>query len=288
MVDKQLAMYLYVIAAVLFTIEISYSRWKHDGVHIPKDSVANFLIAVIGRFLLKPVFTIPSILFLSYLYSISPVHSTWDGPWAYVTIIFLYDLVYYVKHRVSHATRCLWIFHSVHHSSETLNFSVAARETWFSVVYEWAFLGPLCLVGFPVHLVLVGKTTNILFQFFIHSRYFGRLGFLEWFVNTPSHHRVHHGRNERYWDKNFGGILIIWDRLFGTFVQETEEVVYGITKPLRSTNILTINFQEMLWLGEDMAKSGSLRNAVRVFFSSPAGVAPTREDHEPQQLLTER
>ena len=155
---------------------------------------------------------------------------------AWIAIFFLVDLAYYVFHRAAHRVNFLWAGHVVHHQSEEYNFSVALRQSWFGQLTSWIFYVPLAIAGFPPAMFLTMTTLNTLYQFFIHTRLVKRLGPIEWIMNTPSHHRVHHGVNPRYVDRNYAGILIVWDRWFGTFEPEGDEPVYGLVKPLGSFN----------------------------------------------------
>jgi hypothetical protein len=132
--------------------------------------------------------------------------------------------------------------HVVHHQSEEYNLSVALRQAAFQPLCSWVFYLPLAVLGFSPAMFLTMEAFNTLYQFWIHTRVIGRMGALEWVFNTPSHHRVHHGQNPLYIDRNHGGTLILWDRLFGTYQREEEEVVYGVTRPLRSFNPLWANF----------------------------------------------
>jgi sterol desaturase/sphingolipid hydroxylase (fatty acid hydroxylase superfamily) len=161
---------------------------------------------------------------------------------AWIVLFFAVDLLYYLFHRAAHRVNLLWAGHVVHHQSEEYNFSVALRQSWFGQqLTEWIFYVPLAVAGFPPAMFFVMLTLNTLYQFFIHTRLVGRLGPLEWFLNTPSHHRVHHAVNPRYVDRNYAGVLIVWDRLFGTFEPEVAEPVYGLVKPLGSFNPLWAN-----------------------------------------------
>lgn len=147
-----------------------------------------------------------------------------------------FDFLYYWAHRASHEINVIWGSHIAHHSSEEYNLSVALRQGAFQGAFFWIFYLPLALIGFPPVMFIVMGQVDTLYQFWIHTRTVGKLGPLEWVLNTPSHHRVHHGQNPKYIDKNHAGILIIWDRMFGTFQEEEEEPVYGIVTPLRSWN----------------------------------------------------
>jgi alkylglycerol monooxygenase len=161
------------------------------------------------------------------------------GSWALVFL--LDDFAYYWMHRTSHVVNLLWAGHVVHHSSEEFNLTVALRQSSLHGLMSWVFYMPIALLGVPVTMWLICHALNLVYQFWVHTREIGRLGPLELVLNTPSHHRVHHGVNPEYQDRNFAGMLIIWDRMFGTFEPEVAPPVYGLTKPLRSWNPLWAN-----------------------------------------------
>ena len=177
--------------------------------------------------------------------------------WSVIGLLLLQDFCYYWFHRAYHRVRFFWCSHVVHHSSEKLNFSTALRQSiTYPLTAMWAFWIPVVLVGFPPKAVLFSVSISLAYQFFVHTQTLGRLGWLEWIFNTPSHHRVHHGRNPAYIDRNYGGILIIWDRLFGTFVAEKEEEPpeYGIVRQIRTHNPLTLNFHEWRDMLRDLSR----------------------------------
>jgi sterol desaturase/sphingolipid hydroxylase (fatty acid hydroxylase superfamily) len=192
-----------------------------------------------------------------------------DSVAVWVALFFGVDLCYYVFHRSAHRINFLWAGHVVHHQSEEYNYSVALRQSWFGQLFQWVFYLPLAVAGFPPAAFLVMTTLNTLYQFFIHTRLVGRLGPLEWVLNTPSHHRVHHGVNPRYVDRNYGGILIIWDRLFGTFEPEGAEPVYGLVKPLASFNPLWANVQYWVQMASMARRTGRLGDKLRAFIAPP-------------------
>jgi alkylglycerol monooxygenase len=157
---------------------------------------------------------------------------------AWIVALVGVDFIYYWWHRASHRVNVLWAAHIVHHQSEEYNLAVALRQGVFTPITALPFSLPLAVLGVPPLIYVAADALDTLYQFWIHTEWVRRLGPLEAVLNTPSHHRVHHGRNPQYLDRNYGGILIIWDRLFGTFEPEREPVVYGITKPLQSFNPL--------------------------------------------------
>ena len=192
-----------------------------------------------------------------------------DAWWAWVILFFIDDLAYYVFHRVSHECRLFWNFHVVHHSSKQYNLSVAVRQSWFSGILHWIFYAPIMLIGFAPWMFLVVHGFNLIYQFWIHTKMIRSLGPLEWVLNTPSHHRVHHGVNNPYLDKNYAGVLIIWDRLFGSFVAETEEPRYGIIKQLGSYNPFWINTHGWVEMRDAIREQPTVWRKLRCVFGSP-------------------
>ena len=204
-----------------------------------------------------------------FCYEIAPFKFPAEAWWTWVALFFIDDLAYYIFHRVSHESRLFWNFHVVHHSSEEYNLSVAVRQSWFSGILHWMFYAPVMLLGFAPWMFVLMHGFNLIYQFWLHTKIVKRLGPLEYVLNTPSHHRVHHGVNETYLDKNYAGVLIIWDRLFGSFVNETEEPRYGIIKPIRSYNPLWINLHGWFEMFDAIKCQNGLDAKVRCIFSSP-------------------
>ena len=192
------------------------------------------------------------------------------SPAAWIALFFAVDLCYYAYHRASHRVNLLWAGHVVHHSSEEYNFSVALRQSWFGQqLTEWVFFLPLALAGFAPSMFVVMLTLNTLYQFFIHTRLVGRLGPLEWVLNTPSHHRVHHGVNPRYVDRNYAGVFIVWDRLFGTFEPEGDEPVYGLVKPLGSFSPLWANVHRWVEIASMSRRTRRLGDKLYAWLAPP-------------------
>jgi sterol desaturase/sphingolipid hydroxylase (fatty acid hydroxylase superfamily) len=194
-----------------------------------------------------------------------------------VAAFLLVDLAYYWSHRTSHRVNLLWAGHVVHHSSEEYNLAVALRQSSLHGLFTWVFYLPLALVGIPPETFVVCYALNLVYQFWIHTQAVGRLGRLtELVMNTPSHHRVHHGRNPRYLDRNHAGVLIVWDRLFGTFEPEEETPVYGITTPLRSWNPLWANVHGFVEVFRGVRRARTWRDAW-MFAFGPPGWRPAAE-----------
>ncbi len=226
------------------------------------------------------------------LWALTPLAWPLDDWRVWVVGFFLVEFAYYWQHRWSHTIRWMWATHAVHHSPNQMTLPASVRLGWTGWLSgTWVPFAPLVLLGF--HPLLVGTllVINLRYQFFLHTEAVGKLGPLEWVFNTPSHHRVHHGANPAYLDKNFGGVLIVFDRLFGTFAAErdAEPVRYGLTDPLTSNNPFVIAFREWGRLFGEVWSARSLGSAWRAAFGRPgapveeAGGAETRpaEDLSP-------
>lgn len=197
----------------------------------------------------------------------------WHIPptWLSFAVVFvLWDFCYYWEHRVAHRVSLFWGGHSVHHQSEEYNLSVALRQSSTSVLWGFPFFLPLAFLGFdPLQFALVGGL-NLLYQFWIHTEHIRRLpGWFEWVFNTPSHHRVHHARDPEYLDKNYGGVFIVFDRMFGSFKEEVQTPHYGVTKPLQSWNPVYANIAHYLDLMRCVKKARSARDGLRILFNPP-------------------
>jgi sterol desaturase/sphingolipid hydroxylase (fatty acid hydroxylase superfamily) len=209
------------------------------------------------------------------LYELTPLRIPADAWWAWVLLFFLDDLAYYWFHRVSHESRLFWASHVVHHSSEHYNLSTALRQTWVPMT-SLPFWLPLPLLGFEPWMVLLAQSWSLIYQFGLHTERVRRLpGWIERVLNTPSHHRVHHGSNDAYLDRNYGGILIVWDRLFGTYTPEGERVRYGLTTNLETYNPVRVAFHEYEALWRDVRAAPDWRTRAGLLYHGP-GWDPTR------------
>lgn len=253
---------------ILILIELSYSFYKKLGYYRLNDSISN-LSQGTGQQLLD-IFMKAS-LFFGYTY----IYTNWrfftiQTTWIVAILLFIgVDFFYYWFHRMSHQVNALWAAHIVHHQSEEYNLTVALRQSWIQGWFSWVFYLPLAFLGFNPILFLTISSLVTLYQFWIHTKAIKHLGFLEYILNTPSHHRVHHGSNPKYIDKNHAGTLIIWDKMFGTFQKEEEEVVYGITKPLASWNPIWANLHYWNELLASAKKASSFKDKVKIFIMPP-------------------
>ncbi len=186
----------------------------------------------------------------------------------WVIAAIAWDFCYYWQHRFGHEISVLWAAHAVHHQSEDYNLSTALRQTSTGFLFDWIFYVPLFLIGFPLEVLITVNAINLIYQFWVHTQVVRRLGVLDRILVTPSNHRVHHAQNERYIDKNYGGIFILWDRFFGTFEEESDDdpVVFGVRKPLANWNPFWANLQVYDYLLFDARKATRWRDKLAIWF----------------------
>jgi sterol desaturase/sphingolipid hydroxylase (fatty acid hydroxylase superfamily) len=206
------------------------------------------------------------------------------GVASWLLLFVLEDLCYYVYHRVHHEVRFFWAAHVNHHSSTHYNLSTALRQSWTTPLTGPIFWVPLALLGFHPLMILTAQAISLIYQFWLHTEWIDRLGPFEWIFNTPSHHRVHHGRNVEYLDRNYGGILIVWDRLFGSFEPEVAPVDYGLTVNLESFHPLTVGFHEWTAMFRDAARASSWREALRHMLHPPGWSPDPNASHTSAEL----
>ncbi len=256
----------------LIIIEMIIARRTRRGSYEPRDTFAslamgfgNRIAGLIGGGAL--VYVVFDWVYQYRLIDAMPI--AW---WTVVLCFIVDDLAYYWFHRIAHERRYFWASHVVHHSSQHYNLSTALRQTWtgrFS--FSFIFGLPLALIGFPPEMIVFVGAINLVYQFWIHTELIDRMGPFEWVFNTPSHHRVHHATNPRYLDANYAGTLIVWDRMFGTFVPEdkAERPRYGIVKNLATFNPLMIAFHEWIGIARDLMTAKSLREVLGYVFGPP-------------------
>ena len=274
----------YVLYAVpffflLIALELVADRWRGMRTYRLADAInslsAGVLSTTVG--LLTRVVGL-----LTYTYAWQHwgvVELSAQSLWVWVFAFVFYDFCYYWNHRLGHERNVLWAAHSVHHQSEEYNLSTALRQTSTGWIFGWIFYLPMALLGVPPLVFLTVAALNLLYQFWVHTRHIPKLGWFEWVFISPSNHRVHHAQNAVYMDRNYGGVFIVWDRLFGTFQEELDEepVVFGVTTPLASWNPLWANLQFYAVLWQDAVRAGSLWDKLRIWFMRtgwrPADVA---------------
>jgi sterol desaturase/sphingolipid hydroxylase (fatty acid hydroxylase superfamily) len=260
-------------AIPIFVLAIVLELYVASKNYTAKDSIASISMGI-GNVLLGFIskgIVLASFVFMYTHFRFFTIPITW---WSFVLIFFLDDLAYYWFHRISHECRLFWASHIVHHSSKHYNLSTALRQTWSGGFYTFIFWLWLPLLGFHPSMILFQMSVSLIYQFWIHTEAIDKMP--KWFeaiFNTPSHHRVHHGSNPIYLDRNHAGILIIWDRLFGTFQAElsSEKVVYGLVVDIKTYNPVKIAFLEWKELLKDVFLGNKSFKKRLLYFINPPG-----------------
>jgi len=270
----------------LIIIEVVINAKKNLNLYKFKDSTANITMGlgsvVIG--LLTKTFAFFVFLWI-YQFRLFEIPNTW---WMWSLLLLADDFTFYWYHRLAHQIRFFWAAHVQHHSSEHMNFSVALRQSWGEPFIKFLFYIWLPFIGFNPVSILIMQAISLVYQFFPHTKLIGKLGPIEWIFNTPSHHRVHHATQVQYLDKNHAGILIIWDRMFGTFQKEIEVPTYGITVNINSFSPLKIASHEYISLWQDMRRAKKLSDKIKYLINPPGWShdGENRTSKELQRQLT--
>ena len=255
---------------ILLVAEVIITARQQKDYYDAKDTagsltmgIGNVIVGFVGKAI---VFGALSLVYQFRLFTVDMTQG-----WAWIVLFVADDFSYYWFHRISHGSRYFWASHVVHHSSQKYNLGTALRQTWTgNITGAFVFWLWLPLVGFSPVAVMTMQAISLLYQFWIHTEHIDKLPApIEFIFNTPSHHRVHHGSDLAYLDKNHAGVLVIWDRLFGTFEPEGNRPTYGLTTNLNSHNPVKIAFHEWTAIGRDVRRAGSLRNALGYVFGPP-------------------
>ncbi|MGC4040030.1 MAG: sterol desaturase family protein [Flavobacterium sp.] len=254
-------------------LEYYISRRKDKKVHQFGESIANVNVGIVER--ISDLLTTGSFFFVfSWLYrnfALFDIPNNWS---TWVLLFLATDLLWYWYHRFGHNINVFWAAHIVHHQSDDFNYTAAARITVFQAVARGLFWSILPIMGFRPEMITVFLLVHGTYPFFTHTQLIGKLGWFEYILVTPSHHRVHHSSNPEYLDKNFGDMLIIWDKLFGTFAEEKTEPKYGLTKPLESHSFLWQHFHYVLELTVAFRLAKGFHQKLKVLFGSPNDIDP--------------
>jgi sterol desaturase/sphingolipid hydroxylase (fatty acid hydroxylase superfamily) len=286
---ERLIVGLYAVAIPTFLVCIALEVRLHRqkpigrGYHRAdaRTSLSLGILMVVGSTLLRTTI----VAFHTWCYQFRLLELPVGAAWVWPLAIIADDFAFYWYHRVHHRVRLFWAIHGNHHSSEYYNFATALRQPVLAWITAPLFFAPLALLGIHPLVMMTAQAISLFYQFFLHTERIGRLGPLEWVLNTPSHHRVHHGKNLPYLDKNYGGILIVWDRLFGTFEAEGEPVRFGLTHVVPvDKGVLHAFSHELVDLARDVVTARSLRRALGFVFGPPGwGKGETTEDLQRRQ-----
>lgn len=276
--------------ALFILLELWWDRRQATGYIRLNDSVNSLSLGILSTASKLVVYDIGALILLSVGERFGLFAISLDSMAAWVITFIGYDFLYYWFHRISHERQLFWGAHVAHHQSEEFNLTTALRQTSMSFFYAWLFFIPCFVIGVPAEMYFTVASVNLLYQFWVHTRHINRLGWFDYVFVSPSNHRVHHARNIEYLDRNYGGVFILWDRLFGTFEDErdTLPVEYGIRKPLHSWNPIRANvhvFQAML---ADAWRTDSWRNKFKVLFArtgwQPDDLQPHLTDEAPAKF----
>ena len=253
---------------ILIGLELLVDKLRKKSNYRFNDAITNISCGigeqVTGVFFKLAIVGLYTLLFEHYAFFKTPVN------WTTGIILFIsVDFFYYWFHRYSHVINLFWGGHVVHHQSEEYNLSVALRQGWFQKFFSFGFYLPLALIGFDAVQFITVSSLVTLYQFWIHTKNINKMGVLEYVLNTPSHHRVHHGVNPKYIDKNHAGTLIIWDRMFGTFQEEEEEPIYGITHPINTWDPLSANLHHWKQMYHGLKQMQGLKDKLKYTFMPP-------------------
>ena len=258
------------IVIVFILIEVLFSSLNNKKLYRKNDTLCTIGLLtgnILMVFLVKGITLAIHIYLYQYrildLSSLIPIWMMW------ILAFVLIDLVFYFYHRVSHRSRFLWAVHMSHHSSEEMNFAVSFRQAWLGPISKIPFFIFLPIVGVDPTIIAIAGVISTLWGIVGHTQIIKNLGPFEYIFNTPSHHRVHHGSNKQYIDKNYGNLLIVWDRMFGTFEPEKESVKYGLVKNVKTFNPIKITFMEWSNILKDIKNSNNIKESLYLFFGPP-------------------
>lgn len=256
---------------ILFMIvEGIFARGHEPAIYEKKDTITSLSMGI-GKMVTGFAANILVLIGLGFAYWVSPFQIVMDSWWKWAIAVVFFDFLFYWMHRTHHEVRIGWAGHVTHHSSQHYNYSTALRQSWTEQVTGIPFWMVMAFCGFNPQTVLITYAFSLIYQFLMHTELVGKLGPLEWFMNTPSHHRVHHGTNFDYLDRNYAGTFIIWDRLFGTFQVEKDDepVKYGLITNIETYNPIKVAFHEWADMLRDAWKSRSVVTAFQILFKPP-------------------
>ncbi len=255
---------------LLIGFELIYQTVKKTQLYRTNDAISNISCGISSQ-VTNAIWGVLSIGMYQYVYQFWSIATIPDNWWTWLILFVLVDFFYYWFHRASHEINFLWnTAHVVHHQSEDYNLSVALRQASFGGVFSMLFYLPLAFMGFSAYAFLTVKGLNLIYQFWIHTEAINKLPrWFEFAFNTPSHHRVHHGRNPKYIDRNHAGTFMFWDRMFGTFQKEEEKPTYGVTKPTNTWNPVWANILPIVDMVKQLKETSGFSNKVKVLFYKP-------------------
>ena len=254
---------------LLIIVEYFYGLYVGKNTYRLNDTVTSIALGMISRFPTMLNLGVQSVIFVFITEYLNLELLSVKNPFTWIAAFLLYDLSYYWMHRMHHEIKILWATHSVHHHGEDYNLATALRQTSTGWLWKWIFYMPMIMLGIPGEVFITVAGVNLVYQFWVHTKHIGHLGLLEKIFITPMNHGIHHAKNKEYIDANYGGVFIIWDRMFGTYIAEKPDIkpVYGTATPLGSWNPIWANFQVFSIMIKDTIKTKSWKDKIKVWFS---------------------
>ncbi|MFL2707499.1 MAG: hypothetical protein CBD86_01610 [Gammaproteobacteria bacterium TMED226] len=254
---------------LLIIVEYFYGLYVGKNTYRLNDTVTSIALGMISRFPTMLNLGVQSVIFVFITEYLNLELLSVKNPFTWIAAFLLYDLSYYWMHRMHHEIKILWATHSVHHHGEDFNLATALRQTSTGWLWKWIFYMPMIMLGIPGEVFITVAGINLVYQFWVHTKHIGHLGLLEKIFITPMNHGIHHAKNKEYIDANYGGVFIIWDRMFGTYIAEKPDIkpVYGTATPLGSWNPIWANFQVFSIMIKDTIKTKSWKDKIKVWFS---------------------
>ncbi|MFL9927173.1 sterol desaturase family protein [Herbaspirillum lusitanum] len=261
---------------LLIAVEFAYGYVRRRNTYRVSDAISSLSQGVISQLvaLVTQLFQVGLYAIAYRLFAIFPHVRFWQGALGWIAAIVLYDFCDYWLHRMGHENALMWAAHAVHHQSQDFNLSTALRQESTVVLIGWIFYLPMALLGVSPEQFGIAGLVVLVYQFWIHTEHIGKLGWFDRVFSSPSNHRVHHAVNDQYLDKNYGGMLVIWDRLFGTFAEEKEACVYGTRTPLQSWDPVWAIFSGYAQLGRSAAQMPRWRDKLKIWFKPPGWLPP--------------
>lgn len=278
------------IFVALIVIEFLATRYLRRDTYDVHDAVTSMNIGIMSEVVRSTVKLLTVVIYAVLVDQFGAFSFDLKSPWVWILAFFLYDFGYYWAHRAGHEVSLLWGAHVVHHSSEQFNLSTAMRQSSTNTIFYWVFYAPMALLGIPVKVFVIIALASAVYQFWVHTRLIGKLGWMDKIFTTPSNHRCHHGKNHYCLDKNYGGTLIIWDRMFGTYTQERDDepVVYGTLTPINSWSPIWANFKHYINIVQGLATLRGWKNRLMSVFAppgwTPQGMLP-HPDVDPRNVV---
>ena len=265
---------------LLIFVEMAYGILRGKNSYRLNDSINSLSMGSLSRLQGLVILGLSGSIYESIVAKFQLTQLADDAVWVWISCFILYDFAYYWKHRFGHEVALFWGSHVAHHQSEDYNLGTALRQTSIDF-YGFLFYLPFFFLGFPAEILFTVVSLNLIYQFWVHTEHIPKLGPFEWVFVTPSNHRVHHARNKLYVDRNYGGIFILWDRLFGSFQEElaNETVVFGLRKPLNSWNPIWANVHVYWRLILDVISLPGVANKLKLLFKPPGWRADNQQSH---------